>query len=49
MAKITKAVHECLRFRKSSLISFDLKMTQRDEGGVRPRLQKKRLIFQEVK
>lgn len=28
MTKIIKAVHECLKFKKSGIISFDLKLSQ---------------------
>lgn len=43
MAKIIKEVHECLKFRKSSIPSIDLDITQCDEDGNWPKLQKRRL------
>ena len=48
MTKIIKVVHECLKFKKSSIISFDLKITQGEKGGIRLRFQKRQLSFQEV-
>lgn len=49
MTKIMKVVYEYLKFRKSSIISFDLKITQGEKGGLRLRFQKRKLRFQEAK